>query len=195
MTKLLIPTIIVATVLLAGAIAFAPVEQASAVHTQILAGTFEIQRITDLNVADNAGAYDMDITIDVDGPSSLVALYICDLQPGGDGDDVVGITDITIDGGLLQTQAGADFGADANGIIDAVNLGADECVAVLIETVGGGSATGTELFFGLLANDSIVIEIDELGADADDDADGADFIAYVLAPNQDTPTITVTNSA
>jgi len=195
MSKLLIPTIIAATVLLVATIAFSPVEQASAVHTQILAGTIEIQRITDLNVDDNAGQFDMDITIDFDGPSSLVALYICDAELGGDPGDDLGITDITIDGGLLQTDAGADYAfATDNLIDDATNFAADDCVELITSGIGSVVPAGTELFFGILANDIILIEIDETDADNDDDADGIDFIAYVLAPDQDTPTITVTNS-
>jgi len=196
MTKLLLPTIIAVTVLLVGVIAFSPIEQASAVHTTILAGTIEIKRITDLNVDDVSDEFDMDITIDVDGPSSLVALYICDAEIGATTtSDTLGVTDITVDGGKLQTQTGGDYGFAADNIVfDASTLDADDCVELLSVGLGSVVTAGTELFFGIFANDSIVIEIDEVDASTDDDGDGIDFIAYVLAPDADTPTISVAGS-
>ena len=81
MNKLTIPTILVATVMVAGMFAFIPVEQASTVHTS---GT--ITSVNDLQSETIASAADVDngetfATLSCDGPFVVLAINI-----DGDGD-------------------------------------------------------------------------------------------------------------
>ena len=61
MNKLTIPTILVATVMVAGMFAFMPVEKASTVHLQVIAGSVGVGCVTDTLTV--AGAIDNDLVI------------------------------------------------------------------------------------------------------------------------------------
>lgn len=112
----MIPAILVATVLVAGAFAFSPVQQASTVHTGILGNTVELRDVVETGVAfptDGEAANDNDDKLQITGagPFCLEALMI-DGTPLNGGDTVTfegaAAADITIDGFSLLAAPGAD---------------------------------------------------------------------------------------
>jgi len=76
MKKIVIPTIVLATVLLAGFITLMPVERANAVHTTILAATTDVV----VDTVDEDGDIDNDSTLRVTStqPFCIMSLYVAD---------------------------------------------------------------------------------------------------------------------
>lgn len=114
MKKIIIPTILTATVLLAGMFAFMPVEKASTVHTTIQAttGTFVLFANDDAD-ADAASEIEIECGTE-DGDFVLQSLVITGAV---DDDDTATVTDIEIDDVALTTEAGAAI-ADTDWLTD-----------------------------------------------------------------------------
>jgi len=99
MNKIIIPTLLIATVIAVGFFAFSPVEQASTVHTTIT-NVAMIPFIVDCaEILLAGGSDDGEITLDVTGnnPIRVTAIYF---ESGGevtDGADFVAITEIRVD--------------------------------------------------------------------------------------------------
>ena len=100
MNKLLIPALLVATVMVAGAFAFMPVQQASTVHTTI--GI--LQSITQSQAEMDAGD---EITLTCDGPFEVTSVIV-DTMLGGGIDDNGDNVDLLLD----VDGAGANWSED-----------------------------------------------------------------------------------
>jgi len=119
MNKLAIPTILLATVMVAGMFAFMPVEQASTVHDSgaiITAGGAVLDADEDLNDRIVAGNDDdITITIGTDNNTPFIVHQIIacgDSAVNGD----IAITSIVVDGDSIELIAG---GLDEFSIVDA----------------------------------------------------------------------------
>jgi hypothetical protein len=103
MKKIAIPTILTATVLLAGMFAFMPVEKATTVHTTISANQAKVFE-SDPGIA--AGTLvDLESTLDCDADYSVVGIAIDTLGAVDAADDSV---DITIGGDDVITALGIE---------------------------------------------------------------------------------------
>ena len=104
MNKLTIPTILVATVMVAGIFAFMPVEQASTVHTTIQDTQLTFKTTTDTQATVTAGQI---ITIDLDAPFTLVSLSVSCTQgvsaTACAGDEDMDLVSYTVDGSQANT--------------------------------------------------------------------------------------------
>ena len=122
MTKIIIPSLMVATILVAGIFAFMPVEQASTVHTilQDTTGTWQTDSLTYTTATSGAAvAADFSITVDADGPFAINGIYVywddatldennddsetittttCTVNDDQDDDVVYDITDVVLGG-------------------------------------------------------------------------------------------------
>ena len=120
MNKLTIPAILVATVMVAGAFAFMPVEQASTVHTTI-AGTIQAIDSTPAGFDQDEGGT---ITLDTSQSAILQAL-VCNYDDGAGG-GVIDFDAVTVDGEDLSQLLGTDLVQNAlipDGGITLSNLG------------------------------------------------------------------------
>ena len=128
MNKLTIPTILVATVMVAGIFAFMPVEQASTVHTTSALGTIEVLTFTDTDVTEGTDVYSLICT----GDALVNVVYVHQL-PANDG----ATSDLTVSFGTTTSGAGGlQAAADADAAITAAVI-----TAVAVET--GESLTMT----------------------------------------------------
>lgn len=142
MTKLTIPIILSLTIIAAGFFAFSPIEQASSVHTTILAGSTDISET--LNESDTAGD---DFTITCPAASDgchILDVYLTD--PGVDqGNTDAGVVTLTVNGVALQLSADAtaafDNGAAVVGGVSGVALGNGD--SILIAMAPGGENNPT----------------------------------------------------
>jgi hypothetical protein len=96
MNKIAIPTIVLATILVAGFVAFAPVEKASAVHTTILQNTIELRAVTDTDVTGGTGD-GLQLGIDA-GAGDVICVVGLQLEAGSGGDAAEATDDIEVDG-------------------------------------------------------------------------------------------------
>jgi len=136
MNKLIIPTILTATVLVAGIFAFMPVQQASTVHTTIVADVGEAAAIDLVNVAGgtDADANAVNVLINVaeivtdEHFDGRLLLQVTDVDTTGNGDDV------TV---LVQTWDGDEWLT-----IDTVTAPDDGNAFTIIEVVGESVAGG-----------------------------------------------------
>ena len=131
MNKIAIPALLVATVMIAGAFAFVPVEQASTTHTSAGNSTVETLTFTDTDVTEDTDVYTLTCTGD-----ALVQAVRVQQLPADDGT----ATDLTIafgstDAGAAGIAAAAD--ADAAISLAVVNNIALETGNVLTATAGG----------------------------------------------------------
>ena len=122
MNKIAIPALLVATIMVAGAFAFVPVEQASTVH---LAGTVTV----DLGVSNTAGITDFLVgqttgdltdpdTVTVTGADTTNDMALCTIV---DPDEDVSILEVSITGANTVTvDLSAATVAGANSILDCV---------------------------------------------------------------------------
>jgi len=110
--KILIPTILVATVLVAGVFAFSPVDQAGTTHNTVLAGTtgLECETTTNADVSDTTT-----VAITADDDFILQSVYV-EFDGGDDNEDIIfdGITVIAGQGGEQNTIALGNFAIDPN---------------------------------------------------------------------------------
>jgi len=126
MNKLTIPVILVATVMVAGIFAFMPVQQATTVHTTIIAEVDDILELRSIANTDLTG-YDAAKELTIEGAAGvqfqILAIY---LEPGTGGDpldatddtsfDAIDIDGVTIDG--FAAVASVDLSADGYELID-----------------------------------------------------------------------------
>lgn len=109
--KYIIPAILTATVLLAGFFAFSPIEQASTVHTTIIAATSGVACATESVTL--SGAPDDDIiTFNFADPIVLKSIFVEATTTFVAGDDEWGLDAITVDGNTFEFTAIADDAID-----------------------------------------------------------------------------------
>ena len=174
MNKLAIPAILVATVLVAGIFAFSPVEQASTVHTDIIAQT--------QSTVVSAGPFTVDddtddgtICLDLDageGQMTILAAYIVT-------NDMEGTAQVAVDSIELD---GADCDATPSVTINVLDLGPNAIIA----DVGAAPFETSEFLYTnsglgeltkITVTDNMIIEIDVTeGTDADTFTYTIDFI-------------------
>ena len=121
-----IPSLLVATVMIAGIFAFMPVEQASAVHTTIQNTQFVLKAATDTAT----GAVEADpptFTINTAGPTQFVAVYM-DYSTDTATDEVNILTNTIDCDGLLNIEHVA------------VDPGTDDFTSELISVLESGTA-------------------------------------------------------
>ena len=116
MNKLTIPAILVATVMVAGAFAFMPVEQASTVHTTTALGSVEVLELTDAAPA-AADTY----TVACDGDAVVLGITLLAAAEGADAGD----EDITITAGGEAVAAIDDVDAGQNRVQQALDVAVD----------------------------------------------------------------------
>jgi hypothetical protein len=160
MKKIVIPTILTATVLIAGMFAFMPIEKAQTVHTTILAGTMEPFSVACTSVTLAAADDDGDITLTVDTePIVLMSATFQTNTVATDADDTVAVTALTVDDAGIGTEAAATLtdvvfdAAPTEGDILSMFSGADaQTIAPLIVddvatlTIDGTVNTGTSTY-------------------------------------------------
>ena len=165
MNKFTIPTILVATIMVAGIFAFVPVEQASSVHLtgaittgNIVANTVDSAAILDDTIGpeDFTGATDAAGFIHVEENSSIIATVLttgytpvvtslaivtCDIEGDSDTNAIVdGTVELTEDGsGIIQS-------AGIRNIQEATNAVADQFSASFTWVVSGIDNSGATVF-------------------------------------------------
>jgi len=118
MTKILIPTILVATIMVAGMFAFIPVEQASTVHDTIRSNTVEI-----IDVATTPANFDLtsndELRITSNNPFAILGIN-CVQVDTGDGEDIdstaIVVTNRVTAAGTDATNAYDQVSADVPGV-------------------------------------------------------------------------------
>ena len=113
MNKVTIPTILAATILVAGIFAFMPIEQASSVHTTILAGGYGYGCVTEAFTV--PATYDGDtttLTFTNEGADIYITYFSADVTTGGAANEGFGITSATADGSVTSLAL-QDAGVDA----------------------------------------------------------------------------------
>jgi len=142
MNKLTIPTILVATVMVAGIFAFMPVEQASTVHTTIGLLQAVTATATDM-VVDDVAAFDC---------TDEVIIYSIQVDSTDVSDtDVIALQ---IDDGVTTTVLDADVNGGGGGLTDTLSL--DEFTAV-------------EFPIALAAGDELQLDITTVDAGSTED--------------------------
>jgi len=139
MNKLMIPVILVATVMVAGAFAFMPVEQATTVHTTIL-GTNVAIDVVDEVVGDNTAttAFDFDLNLaGIAAGEHFTATFIIEMTDT----DTAGTVTSTV---LIQVFDGDGFVDAAVAEPTPANAGSDTAT---ITVAGESSGTGVEIRF------------------------------------------------
>jgi len=102
LNKLAIPSILVFTIIAAGIFAFAPIEEATTVHsTELLEGTVTVLVDEDIDLDDGAGA-DTVCTVTTDEDARITHLFVDSSASAGDG--TFRLVSITIDGSTLFTE-------------------------------------------------------------------------------------------
>ena len=187
MKKIVIPTILTATILIAGMFAFMPVEKASTVHTTILANTMQVRSFN----AD-AGGLDLDdnddIIVDCDVPFAVVGLQISgeDATVGADDDleiDGIDLENGTNDINIVDNDAGITVTATAAGLLDGGFAGIDYI----------GEMTNAELNPTVgVVSDGRAVEFTILGTNLDA---GAEFDVTALVYTTNSAACTVTGGA
>lgn len=154
MKKIIIPTILTATILIAGMFAFMPVEKASAVHTTILSNTMVLKTIRCAETLNMAAAND-DGTYALDLPAASSNMQVVDIQLEAgaqtfDADDTLAITTFDADVVTLGEANAATItdvtfdAAPTEGSIEELTLGQPVSVNdVLTMTVDGTATTNT----------------------------------------------------
>jgi len=154
MNKLMIPAILVATVMVAGAFAFMPVEQAATVHTTIQASTTDV--IVDSGntktIADGVSTSTQTITLTFTGDAVVTSIKVSIPAEGADSYDISGVTSRGI--ALIEHE-----------VITAPGIGNALSVDLVVNHFGQ---------LAVASGDTIVITVEEL-----DTTDGADATATV----------------
>jgi len=167
MNKLAIPTILLATVMVAGIFAFMPVEQASTVHagaTGILGETTELRQFFEDELLMTAACNNDLITIDANTPFRILSIQAAngDVDPG-----TVGFDEILVDGATFNTGSSFPEGV-----------------------VGPSEIFITQAREGVAASDNIQTRIDD-GAASCNDATLDLTIMIEIASNAANPTVSV----
>ena len=118
MKKLAIPAILTVTVLLAGIFAFGPVEEASTVHTTILASNTEIVSVAAVDLS-NAGA---DFSCDNNADDGTITFT---LDAGTDSAELISLYVITSEATDAGDFLAIDINADGTELMNAGTLDAD----------------------------------------------------------------------
>ena len=144
MNKLLIPTILTATVLIAGIFAFMPVEQASTVHDTIIDSTTDLRLIQQTIVFDATAPVDNDlIRFSSAEPFHLLAIFFDASTNLAGGVDAFGIDGMLGDGKTMAVGAIAEADPttlDNNEILD--SLGEIPVAGLIIDLVIDDDADG-----------------------------------------------------
>ena len=169
MNKIVLPSILVATVLIAGIFAFSPIEEVSTVHTTILGQTVELKTVrcaetVDMDAANDDGSF----TLNLPAASSNMLIVDIQIESGAqpfDADDVLTIDELTVDSVTL---------GEANAV-SLTNLLFDAAPEE-------GSIKDLMLSSDIGANDNFVIDV--LGAPVTDTSDYTISFFY-MAPSND----------
>ena len=166
MNKLVIPTILLATVMVAGMFAFMPVEQASTIHagaTGVQASQAQIQQAEDLTVRTATGDDQVStVTIGTDNntPFLIKSIIVCATSDDGTGDDAdreASINTITIDDDVIEGRDGLplDLGSIINdgansvsaclNVLDALNDINNRLIGKFVGSDGGNVVITIEL--------------------------------------------------
>jgi len=180
MNRYTMPTILIATVMVAGMFAFMPVEEASTVHDTIQGSQSQIQQAEDLN--DRTAAEDNDVarvTISTSNndPFIVQTLIVCatsgaDSDNGGNQSEVK-ITSVIIDGDNMEDSDAAGLPISdiiADGTVDSI------CIDALARV----TAINQGAIGGILASDGGDVVIDfELEGNGDDVINSVKAVAIV----------------
>jgi len=167
MNKLIIPAILVATVMVAGIFAFMPVEQATTVHTTILAQQSERDVAVHIGTDIGVGTIDLiDVTVDKDFTVEIGQFLVDSTSTGGT---------VIVEQIIIEDGAGVDF--------ETINISDVTVTADTGQTVFPDS--GVHQFISLPANWSIVIE----GSGGNANSDSKVMLGIIAAGDA---TITVT---
>ena len=101
-----IPTILAATIFVAGIFAFSPVQEASTVHTTLIAGTVGLACLTDSATYSADQVDNDDFTLTFGKAITILGLRAQSTDTSGDGDgaDEIGIeADPTVNGAIVQS--------------------------------------------------------------------------------------------
>ena len=185
MNKLTIPALLVATVMVAGVFAFAPVEQASTVHTTSTATLstaqtaliademLEIREITgtDLNFGDGTVAIEIDVVAAADRFTVLsVVVGPGTTTPATAGDDCV-VDAVTVDGAIVAMVTSGDFDCGTG----------DTPIELLSELTIDNTLTGNLIVFVLSD-----------GTTQPEDTDDLNVVVQILIRNSaGNPTVTI----
>jgi len=177
--KILIPTILVATVLVAGFFAFSPVDQAGTIHTTILGGTMAVECETTTNT-DISDTTEVDITADDEFVLESVFVEFT----AGDGTD-------DIDFPVVEVTAGQ--GGEANTIVlgdYGIDPAAGSAVFDIVRENDDVTFSGS---LHLLAANNVEFEV-ELDGGAENANESLTITACVLINEDDADSLAVTIS-
>jgi len=154
MNKITIPTILTATILVAGIFAFMPVEQASTVHTTIQDSQTAIKSVTSAVTAYSAADSATDSKVFTLDPNKAfvleeIIITVADNDATSDGADAVSVIELTVDGKALgltdfivgttgATIAGTEF-LKSESEAGFEIFGASDKVAITIDAVADGA--------------------------------------------------------
>jgi len=160
MNKFAIPAILVAVVMVAGLFAAMPIEQASTVHTTILAGTAEARLAT---FAGNDCKDDLDdgtltLTLDAATDAALVIAIHYDSDTTSDGDDIIDL-DLNVDGIEIVNSI----------LFDAAPAITDTEILSQFDFGGGALVAGDEILLPMAFTNTFSIDVEcSFGANDND---------------------------
>ena len=175
--NLLLPSILGATILLAGIFAVMPVEKASTVHTTILANTLELKTIrcaetTNIDDTNDDGDYTLDL------PAGSSNMIVVDIQlEGGAADPPNANNAITIDEILVDN---IQLGSGTVNSLAQTLYDATPTEGSIKQTLGVGKAD-------YYANDTV--RIDVVAVDSGEDDVDYTIVFFYLAPGNDADAI------
>ena len=161
MNRIVIPTILVATVMIAGIFAFAPVEKASTVHDQIIAaieGNTIVRKTLDIQ-EDNTWTQVITFNrIDGTGAFQVEKLFVCDLWNNTGFIDIAFDVETTITGlGMFGGQPSllsAEGNPPQTGIAPSANF-ENECIDLMVVQYNRGGSNQGEVGDIHLGGDSL----------------------------------------
>lgn len=149
MNKIIIPTILTATILIAGLFAFMPVQQASTVHTTILAGTSQVRAVAEAAV-DVAAAPGTTLTLTCNAPFDVLGFTV--VQTAGTNDNTAAAAVADQDGAAAAFAAAAIPGGAGIGTA-AMGDGEQQSFTDGRDVAAGGTASVT-------ITDATVVDVD-----------------------------------
>ena len=171
--KIIIPSVLVATIILAGIFAFSPIDKADAVHNTILAGTMAIECETTTN-ADISDTTEVDITADDDFVIQSVLVEFT----AGDATDDIDFPVVTVIAGLgdeANTIVLGDYGIDpaaGSAVFDLVRENDDVTLTANLHLLAGNNIEfEVELTDGVAENANESLTITACVLINEDDAD------------------------
>ena len=179
MNKIAIPALLVATVMVAGMFAFAPVEQASTVHTTAASTENSIKYVTvtatcDVTVGDIDDCDQIEIDVDTGDVYRVVSAQMTATESGGAG---------TLDIVFTACTQGGDEVATTLLVLDSVAVGANDSTIV---SDGIGAVTTTSI--GVAGTDDVRCAAATVTTDDDDVSIS---LVFQINADADDPTVTL----